>query len=556
MELDIVALIKQNPQLLVFVLLALAYFVGRIKIGKFQLGSAAGILIVSIVFGHFGFQLFPGIGSVGFIFFLYAVAFQAGPGFFSVALADGAKYIGLAAVVAAVAAAVTSAFSLIFHFDPGTTVGLFSGALTASAGLAAGMDAVQSGAVKLPSGFSAANAIHSMNVSYAISYLFGLIGVVVFIRSMPNWLGFDLRAEAVRAAFEKHVVDGDGGGKNRLWALTLRAYQVKNPDMVGRTVAELQHLTQCSVQMFKRDGLLIDFQPETRLELDDCLSIGGMLDHQEQLHALLGPEIVDQDLLAFKITSYDAIATKPEVIGKTIKEMGITENYGCYLTSVTRSGIDLTSNSNLIIEKGDVLALAGMQSRLDKLVDKIGYVERNVNQTDLVTFAAGAATGFLIGQIKILLGGIPIGLGTAGGLLLVGIFLGHLRSIHPTFGRVPPATLWIFKELGLLMFLAETGIKAGQGIEKAMLSLGPLIFLCGVVVSTLPIFAGYFYGTLVLKMNRALLLGAIAGAMANTPGMAAISEDSRSSIPAIGYAGTYVFANIFFTIVGSILVRL
>jgi putative transport protein len=165
--------------------------------------------------------------------------------------------------------------------------------------------------------------------------------------------------------------------------------------------------------------------------------------------------------------------------------------------------------------------------------------------------------GFFLGQINIKLGGLAIGLSTAGGLLFVGILLGYLRSIHPTFGRVPPATLWIFKELGLLLFLADIGVKAGRGIIPAFqTSVGVVVFLCGLVVSTLPIVIGYLFGTSVLKLNRALLLGALTGSVTCTPAMAAVNTDSRSSIPAIGYAGTYAFGHIFCTLACSIMTRL
>jgi putative transport protein len=161
--------------------------------------------------------------------------------------------------------------------------------------------------------------------------------------------------------------------------------------------------------------------------------------------------------------------------------------------------------------------------------------------------------GFLLGQITIDIGGIYIGLGSAGGLLFVGIILGHLRSIHPTFGRVPPATLWIFKELGLLFFLAGVGVEAGHGFAEAVNRLGLPIFLSSLVISTLPVIAVFLYGIYILKMNPALLLGATTGAVTCTPAMAAVSADARSSIPTIGYAGTYAFATVMQAIAASLM---
>ncbi|MFB2839130.1 aspartate:alanine exchanger family transporter [Floridanema evergladense] len=557
MVLDILIVIKNNPQLLLFVLLALAYLFGKIKIAGLEIGSGCGMLIASTIFGHFGYRLYSGTGDTGFLFFLYAVAFQAGPAFFSVVLGEATKYIALAAIATLVAVILTLIFDLIFNFQVGTAVGLFGGSLTTPPGLAAALEALRSGTVQIPENTTLEQVIKNVNVSYALSYLFGLIVVVLFFRSMPKWLRFDLHEESVKAAKEKNVSEEDKDQPLHSSVLRFRAYAVTNPEVLGKTIAEIEQITQSSVQIFKRNGVLIPIQQEIKLQLSDRLSLASTLEQQEKIHNLLGSEVADLDLLAVKMATYEITVTKSELSGKSVREIGITNLYGCYLNKVTRTGIDLIANPDLKISKGDVLTVSGLQVRLDELVKAIGFVERNANQTDLLTFAGGVIAGFLIGQISIKIGGIAIGLGTAGGLLLMGILLGYLRSIHPTFGRMPSATIWICKELGLLLFLAETGIKAGQGIVPALSSpIGIIIVLCSLVISTAPIIVGYIYGIYILKMNPALLLGALTGAVTCTPAMSAISADARSSIPAVGYAGTYVFAAILCTIAGSLMAGL
>jgi len=554
MVLDVVDIISKNPQVLLFILLAIGYLLGRIPVGPFRLGSAPGILIAALVAGALGFSLFPGTGDVGFLFFLYAVAFQAGPAFFTIVLADGAKYISLAAVVTIVGFLLSYLFKWVFSFPPGIATGLLGGSLTSPPGLAAAIDAIRTGSVVPPTGITAEAFANNIQVSYAITFIFGMIGVTLFFRAMPRWLGFDLVAESVRAAEEKHVVHDK---HNDLWTMTLRAYEIANPAVVGKTVKELQQISECSVQVYKQMGNLVKCHDQLPLALGDRLSIWGTADRQDQLDQLLGPEVLDSDLLDVDITSYEVTVTKSDAVGKTVQDLGISNQSGFHLTAASRSGINLNLSPRLRLEQGDVVTISGMRSRLDKLVNQIGYVERNVNETDLVTFAAGVVAGFFLGQINIKLGGLAIGLSTAGGLLFVGILLGYLRSIHPTFGRVPPATLWIFKELGLLLFLADIGVKAGRGIIPAFqTSVGVVVFLCGLVVSTLPIVIGYLFGTSVLKLNRALLLGALTGSVTCTPAMAAVNTDSRSSIPAIGYAGTYAFGHIFCTLACSIMTRL
>ncbi|MBF2074849.1 MAG: hypothetical protein IGS50_13955 [Synechococcales cyanobacterium C42_A2020_086] len=555
MEIDILELGKAHPELVLFVLLALAYLLGRIKIGNLELGAPPGMLIAGLILGHFGFRIFSGVETIGLFLFLYAVAFQAGPAFFSVVLSDGPGYISLAAIATALGALLTVAVSLALQFDPGVPVGLFAGALTTPAGLAAALDAVNSGEAALRSGWTSEQVTQNISVTYALTFLVADIAVILLARNLPRWFRFDLRTEAVRAAQEKHVQD-ESTTPSANWTLTLRTYEVRNVEVHGKSLAELQHLSQCTVLAYKRDGLLMEVHPDIALQPGDRLLLWGKVEQQDLLDELLGAEVADQELLSQKIVNRDIIITRSEAIGRSLQELEIRQQYACYPIRCLRAGVELALSPELQLAQGDVLTLTGPQSRLDQLASRIGFFERDVDTTDLVTFAAGVIAGFLIGQIGIDIGGVKIGLGTSGGLLLMGLVLGYLRSIHPTFGRVPPATLWVFKELGLLLFLAGVGITAGQGLMGALQSPGPIVLLCSFFIATLPVIATFLFGLYQLKMNPALLLGAVTGSVTCTPAMAAVSSDARSSIPTIGYAGTYAFATIFCAIVGSLIARL
>ncbi|ELR99433.1 aspartate:alanine exchanger family transporter [Gloeocapsa sp. PCC 73106] len=541
MAINIVQLLKDHPELVLFVLLALAYLIGNIRIGSLELGAPPGMLIAGLIFGHFGFNVFEGIETIGLFFFLYAVAFQAGPAFFNVVLADGTKYITMGAIATVVGFVLTYLFAMVFQFDAGTAAGLLAGSLTSPAGVAAAIETAPS-----------PEMIPQISISYAITYLIGDISVLLLARNIPKLFRFDLIAQSKKAAAEKHVNEGEDSNPNS-WTLTLRVYQVSNPSLVGKTILDLQKIVDCLVLRYKTGGLVTEFDPETRLQKGDRLLIWGSIEQQDVLDQLFGAEVGDAELLAMKIISQDITINKEKAIGKTVRQLGIHDEHACHITKITRSGIDLGIHPELVINRGDVLAISGPQSNLEKLSKSLGYTERDVNATDLVTFAGGVVAGFMLGQINIEIGGIQIGLGSAGGLLFVGILLGYLRSIHPTFGRVPPATIWIFKELGLLFFLAGVGVEAGHGFVEAMGSLGLPIVLSSLVIATAPVLVVFLYGIYVLKMNPALLLGATTGAVTCTPAMAAVSADARSSIPTIGYAGTYAFATIFSAIASSLM---
>jgi putative transport protein len=553
MQLEIVDLLKTHPELVLFVLLALSYLIGRIKIGRLKLGAPPGMLIAGLVLGALGFAVFPGIQTIGLFLFLYAVAFQAGPAFFSVVRSDGLNYASLATIATLVGFVLTYVSHLIFQFDPGVSAGLLTGSLTTPAGLAAALDVIRAGEVSLPPGLTTEQVLQNINVTYALTFLVADIAVILLCRNLPGLFRFDLQAESFRAAQDNHIQEKPTAPN---WSLTLRAYEVQRPEMIDKTITDLQQLSRCTVLAHKRDGMVMELQPDTLLRRGDRLAIWGRVERQDCLDSLMGAEVADEELLSSKIVNRDVIVTRPEAIGKSLKELDITQHYACYPLRLSRAGIDLTLAPMVTLSRGDVLTLSGPQIWLDKLASQIGFFEQDVNATDLLTFSLGIIVGFLIGQISLSVGGIAIGLGTSGGLLLMGLILGYFRSIQPTFGLVPPATLWVFKELGLLLFLEGVGISAGQGLLEAMQSPGPIILLCSLLISTLPVIVTFLFGLHFLKMNPALLLGAVTGSVTCTPAMAAVSSDAKSSIPTIGYAGTYAFATVLCAIVGSIMAHL
>lgn len=552
MELEIVDLLKAHPELVLFLLLALSYLLGRIKLGRLRLGAPPGMLIAGLVLGALGFTIFPGIQTIGLFLFLYAVAFQAGPAFFSMIMADGLNYASLAAIATLVGFGLTLGAHFIFGFDQGISAGLLTGSLTTPAGLAAALDVIRAGEFALPPGLTTEQILQNINVTYALTFLVGDIAVILLCRSLPNVFGFDLRAESFKAG-KKNQIKEESRAPN--WSLTLRAYEVQKPDLIGKTIADLQELSQCTVLAHKRHQSVLELQPDNLLELGDRLAIWGKVEQQDLLDALMGAEVADEELRSAKIVNRDVIITQPAAIGKSLEELDITHQYACYPLRLLRSGIDLSLTPSVTLARGDVLTLSGPQIWLDKLAAQMGFFEEEVNTTDLLTFSIGIIVGFLIGQISLKVGGIAIGLGTSGGLLLMGLILGYLRSTHPSFGRIPPATLWVFKELGLLLFLEGVGISAGQGL-LAMKSQGFIVLLCSVLISTLPVIIAFLFGLHYLKMNPALLLGAVTGSVTCTPAMSAVSDDAKSSIPTIGYAGTYAFATVLCAIAGSIMARL
>jgi putative transport protein len=215
--------------------------------------------------------------------------------------------------------------------------------------------------------------------------------------------------------------------------------------------------------------------------------------------------------------------------------------------------INVPRSQNLTLKKGDVLTIVGPAARIDLLGKAFGHVERDVAATDMVTFAFGIAAGVLLGMFAINIGGLSIGLGSAGGLLAAGLIIGFLRSVRPTFGRLPDATRWIFMEFGLLLFMTGVGLRAGGNIVETFVQAGPKLIIAGILVTVTPVMVGYMFGRKVLKINPVLLLGAITGAMTSGASLSIVTNAADSDTPALGYTGTYAFANVLLTVAGSII---
>ena len=551
MALQIIDIVKNNPQLLAFILIALGFWVGNIKLGSVVLGAQAGILVMGTVFGYFGFQLPPLLGAFGFLVFLFAVAYEAGPGFFAVALPQLDKFITLTVVIVVAGMILAVGFSTIFDFNLGVGAGLFTGAGVNPPGLGAVIDVVKTGKIPMPGGLSVEQAVQFINVTYAITYLVSYLIAMQLLRQAPRLLKFNLATTAQDAESAMNL--SDDSSEEGLWTQSLRAYRVVSDDAAGKSVEELQTITHCQIDKIKRAGMLIDFQPETTLEKDDLISVGGHRLAQATLSKIIGPETIDRDLLGEEVLTREVIVTNPDIFGKSLQELG-RYAYGCQLGQYTRSGIKLKLDPELRLIRGDLLKITGTKAHLNQIIDKIGYAERDINATDLLTLALGISAGFILGLISIQIGDISIGLGTSSGVLLVGLGIGYLRSIKHNFGLLPPAAIWVFKQLGILLFLADVGIKGGPSVVEALTSFGPVLILTAIAIGTLPLAIGYLVGTRFLKMNQALLLGAVAGCGSNTPAMLMLVQDAKSSIPGIGYAGTYAITYIVKVIAATLII--
>ena len=556
MAIDLETFLAEHVPIVLFLIVAIGHLLGRVRLGGMKLGTTSGVLIAALVFGHFGSEPPKYLQELGFIFFIYSVGLQAGPRFFDVFLKDGAHYVTLATVIAATGVALSWMLGAVFGLSPGHTAGILAGALTSTPTLAAAQDAITGHQFPIPDGM-AATLVEQLTVGYAITYTFGLIGVLVLVKVLPKLLGLTL-PEAAKEAAEALGIDDDEADVGPRMPVVLRVYEVERDEIAGKSLAAscFRDRTGCFVELLKRGDEVLSVDADTVLDLGDRVTVLGPPRAHRNLEDFVGREVTETALQTLPIETVEVIITQKAVMGRRLSELELGERYGCFVAGITRSGIDLPPQSDIAVRRGDQIHLTGVRPRLQDLVERLGVVDRDVVETDLLTFAVGIVAGLFVGAISFRAGNFSIGLGSAGGLLFAGIIVGRLRAMDPTIGRVPRPAAWVFTELGLLFFMTGVGLEAGGGFVEAMAANGALLIACGLVVTAGPIVVGYAFGRYVLEMNPAILLGSITGAMTSTPALGIVSKAANSSVPALGYAGTYTFANVLLGFAGALIMRL
>ena len=561
MEREISSLIHESPEILVFLSLAAGYFIGKFKIKGFGIGTTASVLLAAMVLGQFSIDVPPILKSISFALFAFCIGYQVGPQFFGALRKEGMNYLWISLVVVLTGLATAVGLGKLLHFDAGTTAGLFAGAMTQSAVIGTANGAVDQLAIT-----AEAKKILSNNiaVAYAITYLFGVVGVIIFFKLLPNLFRINLKAEA--KDLERNMGGGTESKSPGLFSWSrqvgLRAYEITNGKIVGKNVREVEALflpARVAVYQILREGKLFEPDRETLLSAQDTLVVAGKYVGLVSAPEIIGREIDVSTIIDIVGESLDVCVLNPKMVGKTLGQIALAGGaraHGIFLTRITRQGHELPILENTIINKCDVLRLVGTKELVERAAEDIGYAQRSTVVTDLVMLGIGCVAGTLAGMIVIPVAGIPLTLGTGGGVLVAGLMCGWLRSVHPGFGQISDGGQWLLNDLGLSLFVACIGLSSGKAALDALQSSGLIIFLAGIVLALVPILAGMIFGKYILKMNPVLLLGGLTGARVIPQAMTTLEEDAESTTPALGFAAPFAFANVFLTIMGSIIINI
>lgn len=555
-NINVASLLNGNYILLLFVVLALGLCLGKLRLGSVQLGSSIGVLVVSLLLGQHNFAINTEALSLGFMLFIFCVGVEAGPNFFSIFFRDGKNYLMLALVMVSSAMVMAVGLGKLFHWDIGLTAGMLAGSMTSTPVLVGAGDTLRNTITNGPALLSAQD---HLSLGYALTYLIGLVSLIFGARYLPKLQHQDLPTSAQQIARERGL---DTDSQRKVYLPVIRAYRV-GPELVawadGKNLRELgiYRQTGCYIERIRRNGILANPDGDAVLQVGDEISLVGYPDAHARLDPSFrnGKEVFDRDLLDMRIVTEEIVVKNSNAVGKRLSQLKLTD-HGCFLNRVIRSQIEMPIDDSIVLNKGDVLQVSGDARRVKSVAEKIGFISIHSQVTDLLAFCAFFIIGLLIGQITIQFSNFSFGIGNAAGLLMSGIMLGFLRANHPTFGYIPQGALNMVKEFGLMVFMAGVGLSAGAGISHSLGAVGWQMLVAGLIVSLVPVVICFLFGAYVLRMNRALLFGAIMGARTCAPAMDIISDTARSNIPALGYAGTYAIANVLLTLAGSLIVVL
>ncbi|EKF9736914.1 aspartate:alanine antiporter [Vibrio cholerae] len=557
MNIDVVMLLEQNPILLIFVVLAIGLSFGKIRFGSFQLGNSIGVLITSLIMGHLGFSFTPEALTIGFMLFIYCVGIEAGPNFFGIFFRDGKHYLILSLVVLITATWIAYFGGYYLNLDYGLAAGMMAGALTSTPVLVGAQDALNSGLATVPRHMDLSLILDNVSVGYAMAYLIGLISMIMFAKLLPKLQKQNLSDSAQQIAQERGL-----GSQRKVYLPIIRAYRV-GPELInwidGRNLRELgiYRQTGCYIERIRRHGILAHPDGDAILQEGDEIALVGFPDSHARLDPSFrnGKEVFDRNLLDLRISEEEIVVKSDSIAGKRLSDLNLSE-YGCFLNRVVRAQIEMPMDLDIVLAKGDVLQVSGEKSKVKGLADKIGFISVHSQMADLLAFCSFFILGILFGLVTMTFGQVSFSLGNAVGLLLSGITLGFLRANHPTFGYVPQGALNMVKDLGLAIFMVGIGLNAGSKMFQHLSEVGVQVIGLAFLVSVVPVVFAYLVGAYILKMNRALLFGAIIGARTCAPAMDVVNEYAKSTIPALGYAGTYAIANILMTLTGTIFILL
>ena len=512
--------------------IAVGVLLGKIKFFGVSLGVTF-VLFTGIVCGHFGLtgntQILTFLQDFGLILFVFCIGLQVGPSFFSSFKKGGIamNLVAMGIVALNIAVAVALYYGLNGRIELPMMVGILCGAVTNTPGLGAANEALSQLNYNGP----------QIAMGYACAYPLGVLGIIGSIIAIRYICRINLKKEEEDIAKEEAA--------NPHLTPRMMHLEVHNEALAGKTLLQVRDFMGrdfvCS--RILQNGHVSIPNRDTVFHLGDQLFVVCAEDDAEAIIAFIGPKIeVDWEKQDTPMVSRRILITQPKMNGKQLGEFHFSSMYGVNVTRVNRSGMDIFASRNLTLQVGDRVMVVGPQDAVERVANLMGNSLKRLDHPNIVTIFVGIVLGIFFGSLPIAFPGIPtpVKLGLAGGPLIVSILIGRFGYKLKLVTYTTMSANLMLREIGIALFLASVGIKAGANFVNTVVDGDGLLYVgCGFLITVIPLLIMGAVARWHYKMNYFMLMGLIAGSNTDPPALAYSNQTAGNNAPAVGYSTVY-----------------
>ena len=511
---------------------AVGVLLGKIKFFGVSLGVTF-VLFAGIVCGHFGFtgntQILNFVQDFGLILFVFCIGLQVGPSFFTSFKKGGVSMnvIAVGVVLLNIAVAVGLYYALGGRIELPMMVGILCGAVTNTPGLGAANEALSQFSYDGP----------QIAMGYACAYPLGVLGIIGSIILVRLLCRINLKNEeediAQQEAADPHLTPH------------MMHIEVRNEALNGKTLFQVKNFIgrDFVISRILQNGHVTIPSKDTIFHVGDQMYVVCAEDDAEAIIAFIGPKIkVDWEKQDMPMVSRRILVTQSKMNGKRLGELHLRTIYGVNITRVNRSGMDIFASYNLTLQVGDRVMVVGPQDAVDRVANLMGNSLKRLDHPNIVTIFVGIFLGILFGSLPIAFPGIPtpVKLGLAGGPLIVAILIGRFGYKLRLVTYTTMSANLMLREIGIALFLASVGIKAGANFVQTVVEGDGLLYVgCGFLITVIPLLVMGVIARMRYKMNYFMLMGLMAGSTTDPPALAYANQTANNNAPAVGYSTVY-----------------